>query len=270
MVSRSTAAAWGVGAVFAGSQVLIRRARRVAHQRRPYARYWEYRNLAVVEKLARNRDAGIPDPLIYIALGDSAAQGLGASSVIDGYVPRLAAALGDMTGREVALINLSVSGAVIPSVLTHQLMAVQGLERQEGIVPDIVTCDIGGNDVGYGMDVMSMSDLVQSLTASLPDGTYLADVPSFGPTPSGRRAREISEMIHSYGERDGHHIIPLEEFTAGLPLPTYLFGFHATDFFHPNTHAYQHWAQLWVDAIAPDLNAPTVDVADVAAYQPWA
>ena len=93
-----------------------------------------------------------------------------------------------MTGRDVALINLSVSGAVIPSVLTHQLMALRGLEQQEDIIPDIVTCEVGGNDVGYRMDPQMMAEFVETLTMGLPDGTYIADVPSFGPTPHGRRA----------------------------------------------------------------------------------
>lgn len=269
-MSRTRRAALAAGAVFAGSQVVARRARRVANQRRPYARFWERSNLAVIEKLARTREAGMPDPLIYVALGDSAAQGLGATSVVDGYVPRLAAALKDMTGREIALINLSVSGAVIPSVLTHQLMSLRGIERENALTPDIVTCDIGGNDVSYGLDSPTISEFVQALTSALPTGTYLADVPSFGPTPHGRRAREISELIRIYADRYGHRHVPLEDFTSGLPLSSYLFSYHATDFFHPNTRAYQHWAQLWVDEIAPDLDVPTVDVGDVAPFQPWA
>lgn len=267
---RTRALALGAGAAFAGSQVMVRRARRVANQRRPYARFWESSNLAVIDKLGRTREADLPDPLIYVAVGDSAAQGLGASHVSDGYVPRLAASLKAMTGREVALINLSVSGAVIPSVLTHQLMALRGLERQEAIVPDIVSCDVGGNDVGYRMEPEVMVEFVQSLTRTLPEGTYIADVPSFGPTPHGRRAREISEMIRVYADRDGHHHVPLEDFTSELALTTYLFGYHAADLFHPNSRAYQQWAQLWVDRIAPELDAPTVDVGDIAPYQPWA
>jgi len=267
---KARALALGVGAALASSQVLAHRARRVASQRRPYARFWEHSNLAVIDKIARQREAGMPDPLIYAAVGDSAAQGLGAADVIDGYVPRLAASLTSMTGREVAVINLSVSGAVISSVLTHQLMALRGLEQQENIVPDIVTCDVGGNDVGYSLDPQTTVGLVEALTLGLPEGTYIADVPSFGPTPHGRRARDLSDMIRSFGERDGHHLVPLEDFTTGLPLGSYLFGYHASDFFHPNARAYQQWAQLWVDTIAPEIDAPTVDVGDVAPYQPWA
>ncbi|WP_182354073.1 SGNH/GDSL hydrolase family protein [Flaviflexus huanghaiensis] len=270
MARRAHVALWGAGALFAGSQMLARRARKVSDQRRPYARFWERSNLAVIAKLERNRRAGLPDPLIYVALGDSAAQSLGATSVVDGYVPRLAAALEDMTGRDVALINLSVSGAVIPSVLTHQLMSLKGLERHDDIVPDIVTCEVGGNDVSYRLDSPTMAEFVESLTSALPRGTYIADVPSFGPTPHGRRAREISELMRIYADRDGHYLVPLENFTSGLSLSSYLFSYHSSDFFHPNTHAYQHWAQLWVDTIAPIMDLPTVDVADVAAFQPWA
>lgn len=269
-MSKMRTAFLGAGAVIAGSQVIANRAKRVANQRKPFARYWEQSNLAVVSKIHRNREAGIEDPLIFVALGDSAAQGLGAGYVFDGYVPRLAAALADITGREVALINLSVSGAVIPSVLTHQVLSLKGLETQVGIVPDILTCDIGGNDVSYGVDDMLLADYVAALTRSLPEGSFISDVPSFGPGPLGSRAKAISSMIHSYADRDGHHLIELDNFTSSLPLMSYLFRYHATDFFHPNAHAYQHWAQLWLDQIAPTLVAPTVEVADVGPYQPWA
>lgn len=260
----------GAGAVLAGGQVMAQRAKKVSNQRRPFARYWERSNLDVIAKIVRNRQAGLPDPLIYVALGDSAAQGLGATDLMDGYVPRLAASLKDMTGRDVALINLSVSGAVIPSVLTHQVMSLRGIQADADIVPDIVSCDIGGNDVGYRLQPELMAEYVQALTAALPAGTFIADVPSFGPGPHGRRAREISTIIRSYADRDSHHMIDLENFTSSLPLAAYLFRYHSTDLFHPNTHAYQHWAQLWVDKIGPVIGAPTVDVADVAPYQPWA
>ncbi|WP_147599247.1 SGNH/GDSL hydrolase family protein [Flaviflexus massiliensis] len=269
-MSKLRTVAFGAGAVIAGSQVMARRARRVSNQRKPFARYWEQSNLAIISKIHRNRQAGIADPLIYVALGDSAAQGLGAEHVFDGYVPRVAAALKDMTGREVALINLSVSGAVMPSVLTHQIMSLKGLESQADIVPDVVTLDVGGNDVGYGIDRHLLAEYVSALTASLPPGTFISDVPSFGPGPFGARAKELSSMIHSYVDRDGHHLVELEKFTSSLPLASYLFRYHSTDLFHPNTHAYQHWAQLWAERIAPTLNAPTVEIADVAAYQPWA
>lgn len=52
---------------------------------------------------------GEPGELLYVALGDSAAQGIGASSPETGYVGVLAARLRASTGRSVEVVNLSRS-----------------------------------------------------------------------------------------------------------------------------------------------------------------
>ena len=61
---------------------------------------------------------GVPGGLLYVALGDSAAQGIGASSPERGYVGLLAERLRETTGRPVELINISRSGAKIEEVVT--------------------------------------------------------------------------------------------------------------------------------------------------------
>lgn len=81
--------------------------------------------------------------LLYVARGDSAAQGIGASRPERGYVGLVAQRLRDTTGRPVQVVNLSRSGARIADVLERQLPELAALGR----TPDLLTVAIGGNDV---------------------------------------------------------------------------------------------------------------------------
>ena len=99
---------------------------------------------------------------LYVALGDSWAAGVGASSPSEGYVPQLHAAL--RRGlycrgwrrrgcRRLELVNLAQGGATTPSLIESQLpAAVALLERRNGDHNrrndvKVVTLHIGGNDV---------------------------------------------------------------------------------------------------------------------------
>ena len=75
-----------------------------------------------------------------MVLGDSTAQGLGASSPLHGYVGQVLMHL-RRTGSPWRVLNLSRSGAQTRHVLDDQLPPVYGL------TPALVTCGIGNNDI---------------------------------------------------------------------------------------------------------------------------
>ena len=81
-------------------------------------------------------------PPLWVALGDSTAQGIGASSIDHGWVPRLHAALHD-AGRPHALVNLSRSGAHSTHVIDEQLPMLDHLPY----AASIVTICVGANDL---------------------------------------------------------------------------------------------------------------------------
>jgi len=77
-------------------------------------RLWQLRH-----QVDRDRDywaapKGEPGGILYVALGDSVAQGIGASGPERGYVGLLAERLRIATGRPVLVVNLSRSGASPP------------------------------------------------------------------------------------------------------------------------------------------------------------
>jgi len=72
---------------------------------------------------------GEPGGLVYVALGDSAAQGIGASHPERGYVGLLAERIREQTGRPVQVVNLSRSGATVRDLLDTQLSPLRELRR---------------------------------------------------------------------------------------------------------------------------------------------
>ncbi|MGV8845111.1 SGNH/GDSL hydrolase family protein [Tessaracoccus sp.] len=194
----------------------------------------------------RQRPDSYPEGVLhYVALGDSAAQGVGASHVGAGYVPLVAARLAEATGREVAITNLSVSGAVSGDVASHQLPQLSGL----GFTPDVVTMDIGANDVVFpGHDPESFASSMRVILGALPQGSFVADVPWFMvpglDAQSRRMAARAAELVHEFD----HHLVAIHEASRAVGRLGYL-GYTSRDLFHPNDKGYASWADAFWDAI---------------------
>ena len=179
-----------------------------------------------------------PGALRYVALGDSAAQGIGASDPQHGYVSLIADHLRASSGRPVIVINISKSGARIEDVLRDQVPQLRGLH------PDFVTVDIGGNDVRkYQTSVWSTG--AASLCAQLPAGrSVVADVPWFMHGHWENDARQARDALTQACGKDGVAVAPL---AATFESHGWLgmFTLYAADWFHPNDDGHR----LWADAI---------------------
>lgn len=101
----------------------------------------------------------------------------------------LAERMREQTGRPVQVVNLSRSGATIRDLLSMQLPRLRELR------PDVVTVAIGGNDVRSYERARFSAD-ADELTAALPPGTHIADVPDFmhGRWETGLRKRAGSSL----------------------------------------------------------------------------
>jgi len=180
---------------------------------------------------------GTPGGLLYVALGDSTAQGIGASRPELGYVGLVAERLRRATGRPVRVVNLSRSGARIEDLLREQVPALSQLR------PDLVTVAIGGNDV-RAYDPVAFADRVRRLTAQLPAGSVLADVPYFMHGRWERDALEASDAVRRSGVARGLAVVPLHEAQRREGAIAMLNQF-AADWFHPNDHGYRVWADAF-------------------------
>lgn len=104
-------------------------------------RLWQLRRSVEQYRSYWSVPQGQPGGTLYVALGDSTAQGIGASGPERGYVGLVAQRLAVATGRPVQVLNLSRSGARVHDVVTEQL------PRLAGLSPDLVTVAVGANDL---------------------------------------------------------------------------------------------------------------------------
>jgi lysophospholipase L1-like esterase len=179
-----------------------------------------------------------PGDFIFVVIGDSAAQSLGASKPENGYVSLLAGRIEQTTGRSVRILNFSQSGATVDDALHKQAA------RLNSIQADLVLVEVGANDMKqYDKNIFSAK--YRQLLQTLPPGRgIVANVPYFGMRPDLNDATsDANRIIDSYARSYG---VPVADLFSRLqenqsPL------IYASDFFHPNNRGYR----LWYDALRP-------------------
>jgi acyl-CoA thioesterase-1 len=190
---------------------------------------------------------GDPGGLVYVALGDSTAQGIGASRPERGYVGLLADRLRAATGRPVQVINLSRSGAKVADVVADQLPRLAHLSA------DIVTVGVGANDVKR-YDGAEFHRDVDALVAGLPAGTFVADVPWFMHGAIGRTSGEAAEYLASRAGARSLPVASLYRATRDRGWGAMLTDF-AADWFHPNDRGHRVWADAFWAALEPAITS---------------
>lgn len=171
-----------------------------------------------------------------IVLGDSSAQGIGASRPELSYVGRLAQSIAQQKGRPVYVTNLSVSGAKLQDVIEKQLPELQKLRMNNETV---IVLSVGANDVirGVSADFEAKADV---LFGGLPKQTIVADVPYFGGGRYRSReavAQQTNQKLLRAADRFQLQMAPLYEVTKDRDnLLVY-----AADYLHPSDRGYQNW-----------------------------
>ena len=179
---------------------------------------------------------------LWVVLGDSTAQGLGAPSPMGGYVGQVLAGLRQRTGERWRVLNLSLSGALIRDVQRDQLPRIPA-------GTGLVTCGIGANDILYSTPAKVLADL-RGLIGAVPGGTVVLDLP----LPTGiwgilGRASvpyvaRINQTIRQAAAVRG---LPVAEVSAHF-LPPWA-GKFGPDNFHPSQDGYRDWARALLTAI---------------------
>lgn len=218
----------------------------VAADRARFAEHWERHN----EKALRR--AG---PL-WVALGDSAAQGLGAWHPEGGYVSQVVTELRRRTGDPWRVVNWSRSGATTADLLADQLPRLAGLRRP----PDLVTCGTGTNDL-LRYSLPRVRSLFRTLVERVPPGTVVLDVPiPYQRWGVGPLAVPLVLALNA----------AIRQLTAERELPVAPISTHFTrpwagrfgpDNFHPNQDGYRLWADAVLAAALPLLAARATDTA---------
>lgn len=179
--------------------------------------------------------------LTYVALGDSAAQGIGASRPSKGYVGLLAQRLAAQTGKSIRVVNLSVSGAKIQDVIDKQIPQLQHYQA------DFVTIEIGANDV-VAFDAAAFQARYEALVPLLPANTVVSNMPNFGGRIHRVNAVNVANkiIIRAAATRN-LQVADLYHYTKSRESP---FNY-AADFFHPSNRGHRNWADAFSEKLKP-------------------
>ncbi|MGA0237119.1 MAG: SGNH/GDSL hydrolase family protein [Acidimicrobiales bacterium] len=177
-------------------------------------------------------------PPIWVVLGDSTAQGIGASTLDHGWVSRIETALA-AAGRRHAVINLSRSGADSTHVIDEQLPLLAFLPY----APSLVTICAGANDLMRNPYPPRLARRLERMAAAAPRGTVIASLPAPRFSPAGihvNRALRRAAAAHGHlvAELGPHLVSPLK----GLSI----------DRFHPNDTGYGAWVRAFAATLGID------------------
>ncbi len=209
------------GPVLRTLSALLPGVRRVQDQVVPWARAWEEHNRRVLT------EAG---PL-WVALGDSMTQGIGASAPERGWAGQLSERLA-ASGWPHRLVNLSVSGARVEDVLDRQLAALETLTATTGAA--LVTVVIGSNDIVAARHRARLVDRFTVMLDRLPPSSVVANLPN-----PRREARLVDALLH---ERAAEGRLVLADLREEGPRSWR--GRLAADLFHPNDLGYADMATV--------------------------
>lgn len=185
-----------------------------------------------------NERARRADGPLWVALGDSTAQGIGASTPDRGYVGQLLGRLRERESRTWRVINLSVTGARLTDVVRDQLPHVDDAGE-----PDLVTCAAGANDlIRFGFPRGRQA--LHALLGGLPSGAVVATCPQ---GLLSNRTLELNRIIRAEAPAAGLRIADVWGHT-GPPWA----GKYAGDSFHPSEAGYADWCAAFADAIGLD------------------
>jgi len=205
---------------------------------------------AAARTLPTDRNADV----MYVALGDSTVEGVGASRVELNYVSRLHARLREVY-RNARMVNLGVGGATSVDVLSRQL------DRAIALMPDLVTMSVGPNDITERVPLADYTRNVDTILGRLVAETSAVLVvnllPDLAVTPRfrghetetlvGQRSVEFNVALTRLAKRHGVHLVDLYDASRReVPdRPELMAG----DGYHPSDLGYARWAELMWDAV---------------------
>ncbi len=121
---------------------------------------------------ANNAEAAAASGPLWVAIGDSTAQGIGASSWERTALALVLHELRAVTGEPWRLVNLAVYGAKIDAIVAEQAPRLT-----EFGTPDLVTVGAGSNDVIFSRGLRPLLERFERLLEQLPAASVVGTVP---------------------------------------------------------------------------------------------
>jgi acyl-CoA thioesterase-1 len=192
--------------------------------------------------------------ITYLAIGDSAAQGVGATVPSRGYVGLLARRARHRSRMTVRVVNLSVSGATTWGAKRDQLPKLQHF------TPDVCTVSIGANDIAdFHPDKFERN--IRAIYGAVPSHAVVAELPCMFSPDRERKVAVANEIIHRVADELGLTVAPLHAITKRVGIRRTFFNTYG-DLFHPNDRGYE----VWASAFEPAIDARVDTVAAIRHY----
>lgn len=187
--------------------------------------------------------------LVYVALGDSTVEGVGATSRSRNYVSRLHERL-RLVYPAARVTNLGVGGATSADVRARQL------DRAIELRPDLVTLAIGPNDITTEIPLTAYEQNLEAILGRLSRETKAVVVvnliPDLTVTPRFRSSRHreavgrltiaFNDALERSSRAHGAELVDLYAVSQReVPLKPELI---AADGYHPSDAGYARWAEL--------------------------
>ena len=198
--------------------------------------------------------------VVYVALGDSTVQGIGATSDAKNYVGRLDARLRERYPRS-RTVNLGVAGATSYDVLEEQLA------RAVALRPHLVTLSIGPNDITAKVPVKTYAENLEAILGRLAADTDAVVVvnllPDLAVTPRfrnrdkapvvARLSAEFNDVVARAAKRHGALVVDVYG-ASRREVPGHP-ELLAADGYHPSDLGYARWAELMWEAVRTRLGS---------------
>lgn len=189
-------------------------------------------------------------PFVYVAIGDSTVEGVGASSPQRSYTGILYQALREKK-KHALYYNLGVAGATVKDVKNHQL------EKAIKLQPDLITLSVGANDIRHRTRLKrfekELAFLLQELEEktqaevivnTIPDLSLTPAVPPYLKSYSKYMAQKLNSIIVTTGEQVNVTTVDLFRHSRAVikQFPEAI----AQDGFHPSDFGYAIWANTMI------------------------
>ena len=209
----------------------------------------------VTDQFPKEYTVGDPsNPVLnYVALGDSTAYGVGASTLEHTYPYGIATVLAER-GYFVHVRNTGRSGARLEEVVNTQF----------GLVPeqtDVLSISIGGNDATHLTNAANYRSLIGQLTTKLTvsgiPAIMIASTTDMALTPSIPPV--ANTVVGIWVERQNREMQPAVEGIGASYVNLFKDGkldkpeLYASDEFHPGDLGYAKWAPLFREATLSQL-----------------
>ncbi|MFT4989569.1 MAG: lysophospholipase L1-like esterase [Acidimicrobiales bacterium] len=174
---------------------------------------------------------------LWVVLGDSSSQGVGASRWENGWTHTVLDRLREASGEPWRLVNLSMSGGRFLDVADRQVPVLNTMLD----APQLVTCVVGSNDLMWRRRVHGITTDADRVVDRLPPGAFVSKLNGPGPRPT-----MLNNIFKRGADTKDHQLFNIWNWPSGR-------GALAADRVHPSDVGYQHMTELAWSALEQGL-----------------